>query len=708
MKNIYRLIFVIVCFFFIACSNNQVKDKQAADTEKNELVQVIDSLYNEPYIDIDEWREEPVKHRYVHGGFKGRDARFSFYFPEKEQYQGRFFQYITPVPDSENLSQGASGEEDKIGFSIESGAYFIETNGGGKDGNPMAGGDKILGAYGANAICAMYSRKVAAEMYGDHRPYGYAFGGSGGAYRTIGGFENTIDVWDGVVPFVIGSPMAIPNVFTVRMHAMRVLQNKLSQIVDALEPGGSGNMYEGLTLEEREALAEVTKMGFPSKAWVAYETMGIHAFSALYGGMRIADKSYFKDFWEKEGYLGYNPPKSLVEGRLQHKSKIKKLIYSHNAEESGLKAEFVPGTARGSADAAWKALDDKGEELPIAFQLEDAPKKVQFLGGDIVMLNGRAKRKEFAARKIQDDIVILGEIAAKRKLARVKVGDEVLLDNSNFLAAQTYHRHQVPGPEYKVWDMFRDFNGTPIYPQRNIILGPIFTSGAAGAVPTGKFEGKMIVLENLWDTEAFAWQADWYRDRVKEYLGDDIDNHFALWFTDRANHGDFSNQEYPTQMVSYLGVLQQALRDLSLWVEKGIHPPQSSNYVIKDGQVVVPELANDRKGIQPTLTLLANDTVKAVVNVNEEVEFTSHIQVPASTGKIVSVEWDFEGKGDYPVKEELGEELKSETTIKRSYHFKSPGTYFVTVRVASQREGNTFSPFARIQNLERVRVVVTE
>ncbi len=91
-----------------------------------------DTLFKAPYIDVDEWRDIPVRHRYVHGGFKGTDTRFSFYFPPKEKYEGRFFQYITPVPDNEDLSQGASGEEDKIGFSIASGAYFIETNGGGK------------------------------------------------------------------------------------------------------------------------------------------------------------------------------------------------------------------------------------------------------------------------------------------------------------------------------------------------------------------------------------------------------------------------------------------------------------------------------------------------------------------------------------------------------------------------------------------------
>src|ERR1700734_3462736 len=92
--------------------------------------------YEEPYTDVDEWRDAPVRHRYVHGGFAGTATRFSIYLPPEETYEGRFFQHITPVPDSENLAQSATGEEDKIGFSVESGAYFLETNGGGVAGRP--------------------------------------------------------------------------------------------------------------------------------------------------------------------------------------------------------------------------------------------------------------------------------------------------------------------------------------------------------------------------------------------------------------------------------------------------------------------------------------------------------------------------------------------------------------------------------------------
>src|SRR5262249_11441806 len=155
--------------------------------------------------------------RYVHGGFKGTDTRFSIYLPEKARYQGRFFQYITPVPDSENLAQGSfAPEEDKIAFAIASGAYFLETNAGGKAyvGPRGTTGDPTVSGYRAQAAAARYSRVVAQAMYGTHRTYGYAYGGSGGAYRTLGAVENTRGIWDGSVPFVMGSDMAIPNMFS--------------------------------------------------------------------------------------------------------------------------------------------------------------------------------------------------------------------------------------------------------------------------------------------------------------------------------------------------------------------------------------------------------------------------------------------------------------------------------------------------------------
>jgi hypothetical protein len=668
-----------------------------------------DTLFKAPYVDIDEWREKPVRHRYVHGGFTGTNTRFSFYFPPKEQYQGRFFQYITPFPDNETLSQGATGEEDKIGFSVASGAYFIETNGGGKIdfGRPDPASDPSIGAYRANAASARYSRVVAQQFYGGKRPYGYAFGGSGGAYRTVGGMENTQGVWDGVVPYVLGSPMAIPNVFSVRMNAMRVLKNKLPQIIDATEPGGSGDIFAGLNDEEREALQEATRLGFPPKSWFGYKTMGVHGFIAVYQGMTMADRKYFTDdFWKTPGYLGANPTASLLRARIQAGSKIKQGVSVDQAVQLGL-IEPPSAGERGSADLAWKSMGEKEGTMPVAFQLEDVLPDVEFLGGDLLIKSGAAAGKTLQLAKIDGDKVILGPTDPS-VLAKLRPGDEVQVDNSNFLAAQTYHRHQVPGPDYPVWDQFRDAAGKAIYPQRPMLLGPLFTRAASGVLPVGKFSGKVIVLSSLWDREAFPWQADWYRSKVKDNLGDSIDHHFRLWYTDHALHGDLSKQEDPTRTVSYLGVLQQALRDLSAWVEKGIAPPATTSYTINDGQVVVPATAANRKGIQPVVTLMANGSARADVKVGQPVTFIAQVEVPSHTGKVVAADWDFEGAGTFQTAGKLRPTAKSGSTVtvKTTHSFSKPGTYFVALRAASQRQGDTKTPYARIQNLERVRVVV--
>ena len=214
--------------------------------------------------------------------------------------------------------------------------------------------DPSIAAYRANAAAAQYSRIVAAEMYGPHRTYGYAWGGSGGAYRTIGCIENTDGVWDGVVPYVIGSPMAIPNVYTSRLLAMRVLKDKFPGIVDAMEPGGSGDIYSGLNDEEREVLVEVTGMGFPLRGWFNYNTLGMGAFVILYPSIVQKDPEYFEDFWKVPGYAGVNPTESLLRYRVQHRTTIKRVV---NQEEAG---QMTPGETGGGVDTAWQQLQNMG------------------------------------------------------------------------------------------------------------------------------------------------------------------------------------------------------------------------------------------------------------------------------------------------------------------------------------------------------------
>src|SRR3984957_20074583 len=387
-------------------------------------------MFTEPYVDVDEWRDRPVRHRYVHGGFADTETRFSIYLPPADLYEGRFFQHITPVPDSEHLAQEATGEQDKIGFSIASGGYFLETNGGGASGRPGSAVDPTIAAYRANAAAAQYSRVVAADMYGEHRPYGYAYGGSGGGYRTIGSAENTSGIWDGFVPYVIGSPMAIPNMFTVRMHAQRILHDRFDQIVDAVEPGGSGDMFAGLTEEEGGGLLEVPRMGFPPRSWFGHRTMGMHAFPVLYGGMVAADPSYFDVFWTEPGYLGHQAPPSLVQARVQQAFEVAEMLTATELSAAGRPIGIQPGQARGGVDTAWRGPDDSTGP-PVAVRLTASP-GVDVRGADLFVLSGAATGARIGVLSVNDDLVVFGPGGAE-SIALLQPGDAVRVDNSGYL-----------------------------------------------------------------------------------------------------------------------------------------------------------------------------------------------------------------------------------------------------------------------------------
>ncbi|MEU9348956.1 PKD domain-containing protein [Streptomyces sp. NPDC048278] len=656
-----------------------------------------DKDFREPYVDTDEWRDLPVRHRYVHGGFANNDTRFSFYFPPADQYQGRFFQHITPVPGSENLAQTARGQEDKIGFAVSSGAYFVETNGGGEAGGPGSAADPTIGAYRANAAAAQYSRVVAQEMYGGDRPFGYAYGGSGGGFRTIGGAENTQGVWDGCVPYVIASPMAMPSVFSVRMHAQRVLRDQLDRIVDALEPGGSGNPFDGLDEEESTALTEVTRMGFPPRSWFAHPTMGMHGFSALYAGLVQIDPGYFEDFWTQPGYLGADPTSSVHRDRARYRCEVLATITRREAVALGLEPR-QPEDLQGGVDHAFKARAD--DDTVFAVRLSTPP-PCTVQGAVLTVHTGIEAGATFILRGIEGDLALLDRQHTPQGL---RAGDEIEIDNSNFLAAQTYHRHQVPPSGFPAWDQFRAEDGTPLYPQRPFLAGPIFTRGASGTLQSGKISGKMIVVACLLDREAFPWQADWYRSKVREHLGDGTDDQFRLWYVDNAEHGDEQVPGDSTHVVSYVGVLHKALRDVSAWAEKGTPPIASSTYTVEDSQVRVPASAHDRGGVQPVARLTADGADQANLQAGKRVTLRLDAEIPPNAGKIVSVAWDFDGDGTFPVTETT--EPSERIRIERQHTFSRSGTHFVTVRVSAQHEGDPTTVFARIDNIARVRVVV--
>ena len=321
---------------------------------------------------------------------------------------------------------------------------------------------------------------------------------------------------------------------------------------------------------------------------------------------------------------------------------------------------------------------------------------------------------------VLDDLVMLGfggmSIPA---LEAIEVGDTVEIDNSDYLAAQTFHRHQDPGPEYPMWDQFKAPDGTHLHPQRPLVKG-FDQVGEGNSWQSGAFTCKVISVNCLMDEAAFPWQADWYRQRVIAQHGPGYRDDYRLWFVDRAMHVNPSRYLSPneghqpqqdhgptdTQIVAYNGVLHQALRDVAAWAERGIEPPAETNYRVVDGQVEVPPTAAERLGVQPVVTLTVNGGERADVAVGEPVELVGEVEVPPGAGVVVSAEWDHDGSGTYPDVDEVAAQATDHQET-RTFAFDRPGTYFVTLRASSQRSDAVGSPYGRAINLARVRVVVS-
>jgi len=213
------------------------------------------------------------------------------------------------------------------------------------------------------------------------------------------------------------------------------------------------------------------------------------------------------------------------------------------------------------------------------------------------------------------------------------------------------------------------------------------------------------VVDNLYDVDALPVYADWYANRVKTALGTSgFNNNYRLYFNDHADHLDGPVTGFrSTYLVNYYGLVEQALVDVSAWAEKGIKPPASTRYHVRNGQIVVPDSASRRMGIQPDVDLTVRGRTSVDVKVGQPVTFKADVETPPGGGKVVATEWDFAGTGTFTAAP-FGRP-KGSVAVKQKHSFDQPGTYFVAVRVTAQRDG-VDGPLTKLQNIDRVRVVV--
>lgn len=617
-----------------------------------------DPLYNSQTFIIDKVSEEtaPMPHTKVTAHFRASANtpawKVSFYLPPADKWEGRFFQHVYPL-DLPNHP------DDRL-FAFTSGGMLVD----------VRGDNCACGGYRADAGAAKMAKAYAAQFYKTSRPiYGYIFGGSGGSFQTIAAMENTSGIWQGGLPYVIGTDASFQTAGMLAL-ARLVLKDKLPAILDALAPGGSGNPFVGLDAAERAILLEALRMGIVPRVFEHPEFGGFPSTSQV----KTRDPAYVDDFWSKPGYEGANPPKFLSAAKYDQYFRV-----TSQAANGELVFDRGPDS---------KAVSSSGDEGIEYWVYDAAGKRVP---GSLV---GNLSGNRFMP-KPQKQIL----------LAALNNGGKLRVNNLWYLAMMFYHRHAIPqAPTFPIYDQFKAADGTPLYPQREVLpgAGPVAIA-TGGSVKTGKITGKVIAISNLADMHANPWQADWYSKLVNRALGKPAwGNDFRIYYNDNAEHFDDQVPD-PASLVVYVPSLYQALRDLSAWVERGVQPPASTRYKIIDGQVKLPAEAAARRGIQPVVHLTSHGSDRVEVAVGQSVIFQGRVQSPSGTGKIVKVEW-YSGEG--PVSfSEVAVPANEIVRLQTTYRFPKPGTYFPVLRAAAQRIGDMHD-VAQVQNLARMRVIV--
>jgi hypothetical protein len=532
-------------------------------------------------------------------------------------------------------------------------------------------------------------------MYGAEPHHSYCYGGSGGGLRSQHSIERAGDVYDGCVPFMTAHTHLMSD-FPVALNALRVLRSKLPGVIDATQVGGSGNPFEGLDTTEREALAELYRSGFARGAEMSLEEEVIAA-GFLHPQLMAGDPSYFDDFWSVPGYAGYDDP-AVTAAVYEDKTTIREVLLAGALASS-------PTVAPRAVRAARMATPETPLGVVVANDLGN------FDEGTIEMLSGEAAGQEACVRAMGDMLVVsTGPGGDLTWLADVSEGDEVLVSNRKYLAQCFWPRYHLSGElRYRPSHQWA-IDGRQMYPQRPPVefmnVGPEYTY---------EFTGKQILIQNAHDTSCWPAGGAVYHEMLRATFGDRVNEHFRLWWNDHASHmpavfWQFMAGGKPhlsSRLIDYLGSVQQAVFDLIAWVEDGIEPPATSGYDWSgDWKLSLAAGAAARAGIQPVVTATANGSNRAEVKAGEPVQFAATADVPPGTGTVISVEWDFEGEGEWALKDDAIDGTAASVDVSASHTFKTPGTYFPAVRVTSHRQGDVNATLCRVPNLGRVRVVV--
>ena len=686
--------------------------------------EVADSFFGRPYIDLDEWREAPFPHRHVHGGFADCDTRFTFSFPAEEEWQGRMYMPLEGAhAGHEDVFGGPMGELiGGLAMMVRLGGYMAESNMGhiGDDVDPKGGDDPTIYGWRAAAEAGRFSKHVAKQVYGVEPHHSYVWGGSGGGRRSPLVLENAPDVFDGALPFMGGGDVrpfpaterikgAQVMSFACMFNVQRLLRDpaKSLRLIDAMQPGGSGDPFEGLTSHEREELASLYKQGFPiGDEFMIFTPMGqIWLWTSIADLLVDQDPDYFEAFWTRPGYIGHDHPEVVAGDVIDVTTTVDRVVTARDlitdpafSGDEYLLMRVMAGIMAG---------DEATLDAPYAIQIKGLPGGYR-LGTGLKMVSGQAKGRQLYCIGTAGDL-FAGDGHGEANLERfrgVQAGDEVHVDNRKFLAFCYFHRHHAMDDAQ--FDSLR-VAGRPIYRQHPVpLMSPLM-----GVSYTGHYEGKLLWIHHTHDSSLWPSQGIIYEGAVRQTQGEDgAAARFRLQWSEHAEHvgpavlPSSSLRASNTWLIDYRPIIEQGLVDLARWVEEGEAPP-STSYEYRDGQVALPPSAAERGGVQPVISVTADGGDRSEVRAGKPVSLEARVEVPDAGGRIVGLKWDFDGKGSFATEQEGIDGSQTEGVFRISHTYDAPGTYFATALVESHRDGDLSAIYRRLPNLASARIVVT-
>jgi hypothetical protein len=490
-------------------------------------------------------------------------------------------------------------------------------------------------------------------------------------------------------------------------------RDKRADIIDATEPGGSGDPFATLDHDQRHALATLYRGGWNRGA----ENQLWASASWMFGmaGLRDNDPSYFQEFWTKPGYLGHDHPERLTPVLVDVDCKVTR-VQTGDDGPGQMWLPMPPGMGASPDQPA------KGRDYGIEVDRDLGVDVHRMYMTKATVLTGKARgRQIFLAR--EGDLLVGERMTTPEMFDGVEAGDQIHIDNRDLIAwahrwmySLDLERWTVEDPATGDRKLAPEYgglgvtmvDGNPIYPQRTGRVLPVSQ--------TGRIDRKVIHVSCTHDTIVPVPSVGHYHRMVREYHGEQTDDFYRLWWVENAPHGaaefllpattpDKDPGVWRSRLVDYDGLIQEALRCIVPWVEDGAAPPKTTSYRFgPDSGLVLAGSADARGGVQPVVRAEANGGARAEVKVGEPVTFTGMADQPSGTGTIVFARWDFSGVGqcdhDHPVEGEA-----ASIKVEAIHAYTEPGTYFASFRVGGHRAGSkgTGKP---IENLARVRVVV--